>query len=330
MTDLAKLLTDKLEVVQSKFDAESEKRNLVENRNFNRASALGWTQDCLRYLVMVRLFPEQNVITPEQKKRMREGYIQERMMREEVKASGIEVVKTEPLLWKDYLIKGEVDEQIKLEGEVLPLDYKSCSSAVYKEVSRCQTSEDLLKSRFLWVRHYPAQLVTYDHLYDRKMGLLLFKNKESGEKHPVLVPKNDKAMSLILDGVTIVNEAVRKREVPPPIWIDACKSCGYVEACWKPAERVEKEIRRVSDQDLEVLLHQRQEVLEAHNRYEELDEQVKMNLKLIGGEFQVGDFKCSVTSYKKKSWEVPEEVKKQYEKTIEIVRTNIKYLGGAL
>lgn len=328
--DVTKELLQRLEKVQEKFDAESERKNLVENRNFNRASSLGWTQDCLRYLINKRIYPEQEIITPEQKKRMREGHIQERMMREEVQAAGIEVIKTDPLLWTAYNIKGEVDDQIKLDGDILPLDYKSCSSAVFKEVSRCPDSEGLLKSRFPWIRHYPAQLETYNHLYDHKAGLLLFKNKESGEKHSILVPKNDAFMSLILDGVVIVNEAVKKREIPPPIWIDSCKRCGYNEACWKPEERGEKEVRRIADEDLEVLLARREILSPLIKEYENIDEQVKENLKLIGGDFLVGDFKVNNTIYRKKSFEIPEAVKKEYEKIIEITRTSIKFLGGAL
>jgi len=328
--DVCQELMTKLDSLQKKYEEENQESNLVDTRKYNRASSLGWAFDCQRYLVLKRLYPELEKFTPVQKRRFREGKIQELLMKEEIRAVGIPVEKIDPLVWEKYQIRGEVDDIIQLDGEKYPIDYKSCSAAAFAEVSQASTGQELMKSKYLWIRHYPAQLITYNHLYDKAGGILLFKNKESGEKHPVYVERNDGIMGQILEVINDVNACVAAAALPAAIWCDACKSCGYAETCWKEEERKEKEIKRIEDQDLELLLKQREDCREEHERYEKLDAQIKDILKNYHGEFNIGDFKIKVSKYPKIIYEVPDDLKKQYEKVIEITRSTIKYLGGAL
>ena len=79
------------------------------------------------------------------------------------------------------------------------------------------------------------------------------------------------------------------------------------------------------------MLTRRNELKPMVDEYEDLDEKVKVNLKLIDRDrFMVGDYLVSNTKYKKKSFEIPDEVKAQYAKTIDLMRTTIKYLGDTL
>ena len=329
--EIAADIITRVEKVEEDYAAEDEGKQQQESRDWNRASSLGWAFDCPRHLCLLRMCPEKKTASPEMKAKFKEGRLQESMLKAEMRAAGVPLEPAKALVETNYKIKGQADDILVADGQRLTIDYKSTSSAMFREVSLCETDDDLFKSKHIWVRHYPVQMETYNYLYGMAGGFLIFKNKEgSPRKHLVWCGQANERMAQVLSTINEVNDRVKKEDPWPAEWKDACKGCGFVDYDFKPEERKDK-VEIVNDEALAVMLSRRQELKAMFDEYEELDERVKVSLKLVDRDrFMVGDYIVSNTKYKKSSYEVPEEIRSQYKKTIELMRTTIKYLGDAL
>lgn len=332
---IGKEIIAKVDAVEDKYQQEDEAKNLDERRKWNRASALGWAFDCPRHLCLNRLCPEKEVVTPGQRRRFREGKLQESMLKAELRAAGVQFdPDPKPLLEKNYLIKGQADDLMVVAGKPIPTDYKSASGAMYDRIFPINGTDGLIKSPQAWIRHYPTQVLTYNYLYDQPGGFLFFKNKEGGhpvsDKHLIWVARNDKYMAELLAIVAQVNDWVKREDPPAAVWIDSCKSCGFMEHDFKPEERVEK-VEAITDEELMALLDRRESNLEAHKQYEADDEEVKRRLKLIDRDkFLIGDYLVQNTKYNKRTHEIPEDIKKQYEVLVTLMRTTIKLTSSGI
>jgi len=337
------LIATKIEESLDALTMERAKERRID-KDWNHASSVGWLEDCERYLCLLRLCPEKEEVSGIERQRVfDEGHIQEPAMRAELKAAGWKLLerKKEPFFHEPLKLTGEEDDILEINGTKRPVDYKSCSDGTFREIKRCETSIDLMKSRFIWVRHYPAQMYSYLFGHKVPIGLLAFKNKSSGEKKMLDVPENKIYFNMLKDGLMSVNQRVDKEDPPRAVWKDACEKCGFVRTvCFTDREISDyaalTDLTGEMNQDLIILFSEWFRTEKDAKIHDRADKEIKRKLRgatvIVGGEWLFQTSKYNVTGH-----DLPEDIqvqidalKKPYETTVERMRATLKWLKAPL
>jgi len=307
------------EIVES-LDKKTEERMEEEQKKrrtgeiLNHASEAGWVDDCLRFLVAKRLYPDREELPAlEMQRRYEEGKAQEVVMRHELLAAGHKVAEARPMIWPDYELTGEVDDLLVRDTDLFPLDYKSASTHMFYRIAKCSQPSELLNSKHYWVRHYVAQLNLYDKLYEYPCGLLLFKDKDRNVKHGIDVPMDSQYTNHILKGLEEVNNHVAKKTLPPAEHKDICAHCGFCwTLCFDESKIHRPEVKVVEDPEWELKLNRMSEVEKVGKEYNKLLKEAKDTWR--GENVIIGDHRIYSTPYEVDGHDLPPEVQAEIEK----------------
>ncbi len=314
-------------------DKATESRINRRITGLNHASQAGWVNECLRYLCLKRLVPDEEALHDiERQRRFDEGKAQEKIMRAELIEAGVKIVKTtKKLNWEKYKLAGELDDIVLQNGNKFPIDYKTCSSYMFSQVKRCNNAEDLLKSKFHWIRHYPTQLQIYimlakrEGLIESDTGILYFKDKESASKYSIDIPLNVSYTNYVLKALEKVNNFVLQNKVPIPDHVEDCKHCDFFNYCFPGSDFARESIAVIPDAEMEIKLKRREKLESASREYKKLDREIKDCFK--GQDVMCGDFRVWTTSYDVTGYDVPTEIKEEYKTKLTRERVNIRNLA---
>jgi len=324
-------LLEESRVRQEKEDSEARKKDVGD---FTGASQLGWVSDCPRRLCLMRLCPEKAKDRDEKMKtRLQEGKKQERIIRADLAMAGVELVHPGRLEWPALQLSGELDDLIVVDGEKYPIDYKTCSSAMFTKIQRAQSKEDLIRSPFIWLRHYPAQLQAYMLMTQKRLSALLFKDKEGGAMRLMDIELDFAYASSLLDGLRYVNDCVAKEDPPKAEKKDACGDCGFADFDFPEQEKLSGEIETVSDETWLLKLKDYQGfvdsgVAKSAKEFEKLEKEIKDEFR--GRRAYVGSHIIESKAYFVPYYDVPEQEKLKYQKQREQFRTSIKLIFAKL
>lgn len=279
----------------------------------NRASEVG--HPCARYLTFCRTHWQERK-PPDARLLMIFDIgndVESRVIRD-MQDAGIAVIEQQRAFdWKEYQITGTVDCKVLLNGAPIPCEIKSASPFVFEKL---QSVEDMKRSRYLYMRKYPAQLTLYCLMSNVDHGLFLFKNKSTGEMKEIPLEVDFDYAESILKRLEVVNRHIAAGTVPDPIDYDenVCDDCPFAHIC--NVERVGKEVEVVDDEGLAEMLDRYEALKPAAKEYAEIDKKLKTALEgrkaLIGSWFVDGKYR-DFTSY-----EIPEDVKSQYKKVKQV------------
>jgi CRISPR/Cas system-associated exonuclease Cas4 (RecB family) len=208
-----------------------------------------------------------------------EGKLHEGAVLRLLQEAGIEIVEQQRSFeWREYQITGHIDGKVLIDGEAIPLEIKSASPNSFSSIN---CIEDLMKGRYLYLRQYPAQMTLYLLLGNAEKGVILFKNKVTGELKEIPVTLDYDYGESLIQKAERINEHIRKKTLPDPIDWDEyiCSDCGYGHICLNEAKRTGLEI--LEDPELEKKIVRREELKEAKKEYEDLDQEVKKTLQGI-------------------------------------------------
>jgi len=320
-------------VRRAEEDSEARKKAVG---NFTGASQLGWVSDCPRRLCLMRLCPEKAKERDEKMKtRLEEGKKQESLIRADLAYAGLELVHVPRLEWPALKLTGELDDLIVVDGGKYPIDYKTCSSAMFNKISRAQSKEDLIRSPFIWLRHYPAQLQAYMMMTQKRLSALLFKDKEGGAMRLMDIEFDPPYASSLLDGLRYVNDCVAREDPPKAEKKDACDNCGFADFDFPERERgaVSGKIEIVTDEDWLLRLKDYQQLVDAGvaksaKEFEKLEKEIKEEFR--GRRAYVGSHLIESRGYFQTFYDIPEEEKAKYQKQREQFRTSIKLIFDKL
>lgn len=327
--------------IVKKLDEKTEKNIKRLDRTHNHAHDAGWVDDCKRHLVLLRTQPEKLELHGLEMQRIYdEGKRQETIIAQELEEAGFVLRKPERFVWEELELEGEIEYLISEDNtNWFPIDFKTCSPHMYNEISRYKEGGELLSSKHLWIRHYPAQNYLYTIRYKFDKGIIFFKEKNKARKHQIDCPLEMKYIDRILDGLDEVNKHVAKDTLPGPVRVDACSRCGFMTTvCFPDGDEAGKNVRVYDDAELEVKLQKRQALIDAGikekaKELEALDKEVKGEFKneaFVGKDLLIGDFLLKVGPYERSTHDIPEDVKKKYERSMTVFRINIKNLAGAM
>ena len=315
---------------------DSEAREKIVKPGFTGASELGWVSDCPRRLCLMHLCPKKGKGFDEKTTaRLQEGTKQESLIRADLAYAGAELIHVPRLEWPALKLTGELDDLIVVDGEQYPIDYKTCSSAMFNKVSRAQSKEDLIRSPFSWIRHYPAQLQAYMLMTHKRLSALLFKDKEGGAMRLMDIELDPSYASSLLDGLRYVNECVAKDDPPKAEEKEVCKSCGFAEFDFPERQRgaISGKIEIVTDEDWLLRVREYQTLIDSGvqksaKEFKKLEDEIKDEFR--GRTAYVGDHLIESKSYFVPYYDVPEQEKLKYQKQREQFRTSIKLVFAKL
>lgn len=288
------------------LDARTASRIKQYAHPLNRASEAG--HPCVRFLVLSRIATNLKTLHDVGLQRIfDEGNLHEDALMRELLDADIKVVEQQRgYSWPKFQLSGRIDAKISINGSFVPLEIKSSSPNVFAAV-RDMAPADMLKSKYPWIRKYPAQLLLYCLMEGAECGLMLFKNKTTGEKCEKFFVLDDAMMEYaetILKKLERVNEAVAIGEAPPAERCPDCEGCGFAKtSCFVGQDYGPGYELMMDAAELEAKLDRREALAAAAKEYADLDEEIKGQFK--GRSAIVGEWKIESKSFERKEYTVP-------------------------
>lgn len=236
-----------------------------------------------------------------------EGVLHEPDVVEKVKSAGYKISAINvpfTLTWGTALsLRGKIDFYVEHEGIVIPCEAKSMSPYAFHAVN---TWEDFLKSKSVYHRCYPYQLMTYQHVSAQAgFGLFVLKDKVSGQVKFVKQPYDGTMVRDIQKRAIIVSKALKakKLDLEPLKNKDPvlCGKCEFKFQCL--GDDAEKMVEMLEDAELEELLLRREQLAPLSSEYDRIDKLVKKSLK-NKPEVLIGDFLITGKEVERKAYAV--------------------------
>jgi len=293
------------------------------DRSKNHCHDAAWNLLCKRRQCLFRLRPDlAKEIELKNYQRMEEGHRQEALMRQEMVDAGFKLWHPGRVEWEEFELTNEIDDMItenpKGERQKIVLDYKSCDPYVFRDVRRMGSYDDLLGSKYWWLKHYPIQMLLGQARYKNQEGLLVFKDKSGGGKHEVfgLLDDHKELLREVLARMKEVNKHVAEHKAPAAVRIPECEKCEFLEFCFPDSPPMEGEapMKRISGEEAASVITSLERMAELEplaKEYEDLKGGIKSMFK--GESVRVGDWIIKSTQVQKRAYKVPDEIKKEYE-----------------
>lgn len=290
--------------------------------NSNRASDLGIP--CVRYHVLNRTrWQEKSLYNVDLQFTFDMGNEIEEIVLKELAEAGIKVIEQQRSFeWKEYQITGHVDGFVQIDGGSYPLEIKSCSPFVFKALN---SIHDLTNGKYGYLRKYPAQLTLYMLMKGVERGVFIFKDKSSGQMKEIWMDLDYNLGEELLKRAEAINQHLNDGTMPDPINDDLwCDGCAFAHICLP--ETIGKEVE-IDTGELSILLDRLEELKPIVKEYEEIDEKVKASVEgrekvLAGNWFIQGKW------IEKKAYDIPAEIKAQYEKVTQYWRRKITKIAA--
>lgn len=309
-------------MIVEKVIAAKERKIKQYPVNSNRASDLGIP--CVRYHVLNRTrWQEKSLHNVGLQMIFDMGNEIEEIVLKELAEAGVKVIEQQRSFeWRDYQITGHIDGKILNEDDVFPLEIKSCSPFVFKAIN---SIDDLKNGKYGYLRKYPVQLNLYLLMDGKERGVFIFKDKTSGAMKEIWMEVDYELGEETLKRAEAINKHVAEGTMPPPIGEEMwCEGCAFAHICLP--EQIGKEVE-VDHGELAIMLDRLEELKPVVKEYEEIDEKVKEAVQghekiLAGNWFIQGKW------LDKKSYDIPAEIKAQYEKITQYWRRKVTKIAA--
>jgi len=208
-----------------------------------------------------------------------EGIHQERILLRDLEEAGIHIIEQQrDYEWPQFQLTGHIDGKVVLsDTEAIPIECKSLAPHIWEQI---HTLEDLLQSDKPWLRKYPTQMYLYVVLSNVDHGLLILKNKSTGQLKELDVTLDFDYTEGILQKLERVNAHVAAGTIPEPIPYEEniCERCPFFQTtCLVEVTRTALSLSE--DTDLAKNLARREELKPLATEYDKLDREVKEKLK---------------------------------------------------
>ncbi len=273
------------DVTQEIRDAVSKDIKSFQPRS-NYASSLG--HPCTRYGVHRRLDWERKPPISSTTQMIFEGgkVLEKTIARQYLERAGYEIVESNrPIhqndksgMFERLNIAGYLDFIAKKGSFEFPVEVKTMGPFDWDKIG---SIEDLLYSKKTWHKTYPGQLTLYLLARNYEVGMFLFINKLTFEPKHIWVNLDMTYAEELVQRAEVIEKHMKSKTYPDRIPYDdqVCGKCEFAKVCLGDIIRTEAEI--LTDDILIERLERREELKVAKKEYEELDEQVKKELKAV-------------------------------------------------
>jgi len=188
--------------------------------------------------------------------------------------------------WKQYQITGHVDCRIKLNGVRPPCEIKGISPFEWDKID---SAEDMLLSKRVWVRGYPAQLQLYMLMATEGYGVFYLLNKLTYQPKAIWMTLDYQFCEGLIKKAERINKHIAEKTLPDRCSdFDVCSKCSFRHICLPDLKQLEG-LQIIDNERLENLLLKMEETKEVQKEYKRADEEVK---KIVEGKDKllVGNF----------------------------------------
>lgn len=275
--------------------------------NANRASSLG--HPCTRYLVFDRTRWEEKTLHNERLQMIFDlgNDIEQRVLKDLTEAGLTIIEQQRSFSWPEYQITGHIDAKLIID-DVYPIEIKSTSPFVFDKIN---SIDDMLKSKYAYMRAYPGQMMLYLLMDNKEKGFFILKNKVTGAMKEIPVDLDYALGESLLKKAEAINAHVANKTLPDPIEYDenVCSECGYNHIC--VPDRIGKEVEVIDNEELEGLLKRYEELKPSTKEYDEVDKRIS---EIVNGKEKllVGNYFITGSWRKTTKYNVPADVKTQY------------------
>lgn len=245
--------------------------------------------------------------------RFEKGNQEEANLIRELGELGFQVIEQQVPLDKGmtdkYGISGKIDGKIKWENARIPFEIKSMNPYSFKKVN---SIEDMKNDTFM--SRYIRQMTVYLLGHNEPWGLFLLTDC-MGHWKVVPIELDYEEGERILKKIEEINSHLKAGTLADRIPYDKeiCGFCSFAHICLPDVMNVAK-VQWQDKPELEQSLNRRAELEPAKKEFEKLDEEIKESFREVELAV-VGTWIVSGKWQDRKSYAVPEDVKKPYQKT---------------
>jgi hypothetical protein len=286
-----------------------------------RASEVG--HPCERYLVYcISHWAEKKPLSPDIEFIFEGGRLVEELAIQDFLDAGYKVYRPEPdkaIQESRPRLSGHIDVRVDFGDGVFTGEIKGLN---FYDWEKLNTIGDFFRSKKVWIRKYPAQLMTYLYIKGEPRGFFYLKSIPRFFPKIIWVDLDYGYMEEILQKTERVEKHVAAKTLPDPMPYeeDVCSNCGFVHICLP--DRIGKEVEVTDDGELLGLVTRYTELKPGAKEYDEVDKRIT---ELVRGreKILVGDWFIEGKWTDRTSYEVPKEIKEQYKTTTQCWKKNI-------
>jgi CRISPR/Cas system-associated exonuclease Cas4 (RecB family) len=286
-------------------------KNLFVPKRFpchtNRASSLGYfvpeLKGCIRRGVYERTqWEKKELWDADSLMRFEEGNRQEAHIMADLIKAGLNPIEQQTALeWKEKEITGHLDAVLVVDGKPVVLEIKSASPYIFDQI---HSFEDLNKKP--WLRSYKIQINLYMLLKEMEQGILLFKDKSSGDFKQINVTLDYELTEYAIRAAEAINKHVKENTLAERITDrEVCKKCPFKHLCL-PDIDFGAELKIEDDPELEARIDEALSLKEPAANYKKVWDICKSrfkasangdNLNVIIGKYRVTGKKSARGAY---------------------------------
>ena len=271
-------------------------------------------------------------------------------MQNALTAQGIRVEQTNvPIPENEWNIGGKIDCKLVMpDRSLIPVEIKSIQQFGF---SKLDTIEDILSASAVYMRNYYGQLLTYMHFTKSAVGTFIFKELGGAYKQidmeydePYMMTLLDKA-AIVKQSVDMYREALLEESgdvnlddyLPErvPFTGDVCGKCPFLSRCCPDMANIEGVENLLGDKDLAELCQTRDMLISYSKDYKHADDAIKKHIKAKCSDmpagtskvFLVDGFSLTAKAHKRKSYDIPDDVKGKYAREAVTIRTDIESIA---
>lgn len=278
---------DSKEIVEKIVEAKGKK---IKNYPCHvvRASEIG--HPCERYLVYsITNWQDKKPHDPGLQFVFEGGNAVEDMAINDFVEAGFKVYRPEPdkaIAESRPAITGHIDFRVDFgDGKVYTGEIKGLNKYDFDSLNCLQ---DFFDSKKVWIRKYPAQLMTYLYIKGEEKGFFYLKSIPGFQPKIIWIDLDYNYMESILQKTERVEAHIKDKTLPEQIDdYSVCERCGFLNLCLPELKRQPMEI--IEDEELEKMLDRWNELKPLKSEYEELDKDLKKSF--AGSEkLMIGDY----------------------------------------
>lgn len=237
-----------------------------------------------------------------------------------------------PYCYPDPKITGHIDGKILINDKVYPIEIKGFSQGNWPAIN---SIDDMLNSKQYYMQKYPYQLNLYMLMGGEELGYFVLFNKQNADIKVIPMKLDYDLGEQTLQKAQRIYTAVKEKIEPPASSdVSICASCSFSHICL-PMMTKTAELDLMTDPELESQLIQLEDLKRYKSQYERLDKELTARLKLV---FDSGHTKLAIGTdwiiqgkkIQKKTYNIPDDIKVQYEESMEYWRKSIKHIPNKI
>lgn len=268
------------------------KRKKIKNYpcHVPRASEIG--HDCERYLVYsITNWQDRQPYEPELQFIFEGGNLVEELAIKDFEEAGFKVYRPEPdkaIAESRPQITGHIDIRVDFgDGKVYTGEIKGLNKYDFDSLN---SLDDFFNSKKVWIRKYPAQLMTYLYIKGEERGFFYLKSIPGFQPKIIWIDLDYSYMEEILQKTERIENHIKNKTLPLQINdISICEHCAFLHLCTPEFKRQPMEF--IDNDELENKLKRWDELKPLKQEFDELDKELKESFKghekLMIGNFMI-------------------------------------------